>query len=334
MKRIDEILPHHIEIMDRTRKEWIDRAHSCQCDKKALKSGVKFVYGLCGKPVPKIVFCGSPMSARLTIHILRTMKFPASVGASVRDSVGASVGASVRASVWDSVGASVRASVWASVWDSVGEITPDYYCNFGDFGWTAFYRAFREMGLNIPIGWEKFDLWAAFMAGNPFETYSFEKICFVVLPPTKIVKNEAGLLHNPQGAAIEFADGYQQFYINGRNLPAWIWEQRDAITKDQFLKEKNAEIRGGMYAVLGQKKVFDLIGAGEICRKHANDETYILYRTHEKVGEKYWQWVGVTCPSTQTNYLLGVPETVTCPIEAVASTWGLSSKEYIINQHT
>ncbi|MBU2685649.1 MAG: hypothetical protein KKF27_20600, partial [Gammaproteobacteria bacterium] len=47
-----------------------------------------------------------------------------SVGASVRDSVGDSVGASVGASVgdsvWDSVGDSVRDGVWTIVWASVG----------------------------------------------------------------------------------------------------------------------------------------------------------------------------------------------------------------------
>ena len=101
-----------------------------------------------------------------------------------------------------------------------------------------------------------------------------------------------------------------------------------------FLTERNAEIRGGMYAVLGQKRVFDLIGAEEIARRHANNETYILFRTKEKIGDKHWQWVGVTCPTTATDYLLGVPDTVTDPIEAVAGTWGLSATEYIIDQHT
>jgi hypothetical protein len=117
-------------------------------------------------------------------------------------------------------------------------------------------------------------------------------------------------------------------------MPAWIWEQRDTITRDQFLQERNAEIRGAMYAAMGQKRVFDLIGAEEIARRYANSETYILYRTREKIGEKHWQWVGVRCPSTGTDYLLGVPDTVSDPIEAVAGTWGLTASEYIINQHT
>jgi hypothetical protein len=271
----------------------------------------------------------------------------ASVGDSVRASVGASVGASVRASVGASVRDSVRASVgdsvwdsvWASVWDSVGALkVPSYlpYFDWSDFGWVAFYDYFQEFDTNkfAPGNWDNFGDYAKMCQYAPFISYIVGNYVIAVKPPVSVIKNENGILHNPQGPSVEFSDGYCQYYINGRNLPSWIWEKKDTITKEVFLQEKNAEIRGGMYAVLGQKRVFDLIGASEVGKKFANNETYILYRTTEKIGDKHWQWVGVKCPSTGTDYLLGVPDTVTCPIEAVAGTWGLTASEYIINQHT
>lgn len=208
---------------------------------------------------------------------------------------------------------------------------PSSYVNYSDFGWVAFYDFFQNIGIGIPDSFYKFkDL----MFSNQFEIYPYENICFVVKPPKTIVKNEAGQLHNTEGPSVIFNDGYCQYYVNGRNLPGWIWEEKEKITKNSFLSEKNAEIRGGMYAVLGQKKVFELIGATEVVRKFANNETYILYRTTEKIGEKHWQWIGVKCPSTGTDYLLGVPDSVICPIEGAALTWGLKKDEYIINQHT
>jgi hypothetical protein len=309
---LTELTPQHYQRMEEIRDKWIGIAHSGKYDAEKVEAGMKWVYSMFQQEAPKIVHCDSPLSARMCIHILRS-----------------------NASVWDSVGASVGASVRASVEASVGAINADNYCNYTDFGWTAWIDFFCEENFtkDNPI-WVKFNIWKHFLGAGVFETYSFQNICFVVKSPTKIIKNENGALHNPTGPAIEFPDGYCQYYINGRNLPAWIWEQRDAITKERFLQEKNAEIRGGMYAVLGQKKVFDLIGASEISRKFANNETYVLYRTNEKIGDKYWQWVGVKCPSTATEYLLGVPDTVTCPIEAVAATWGISANEYIINQHT
>lgn len=310
-------------LMPEIRDKWIKLAHSGKYDPLAIEDGITFVYSLFNRQKPRVVHCLSPIGARITIAILKRIER-----------------AGVWAGVWDGVGDGVWAGVWAGVGAGVGagvraelkHFNPDYYCNFGDYHWTAVYEYFQSIG--IDIDWSNFSKWTAFLSGNPFETYSFENMCFVVKPPTTIIKNEAGRLHNPQGPAVVFPDGYSLYFINGRNMPAWIWEQRDKITKDQFLKERNAEIRGAMYAVLGQKRVFDLIGADEVCRRSANNETYILYRTKERIGEKHWQWVGVTCPSTATQYLLGVPDTVTCPIEGVAGTWGLTATEYIINQHT
>ena len=63
---------------------------------------------------------------KVTNKHLSALKKWASVGASVGDSVWASVGASVGASVWDSVWASVGASVWASVGDSVWAYTGSF----------------------------------------------------------------------------------------------------------------------------------------------------------------------------------------------------------------
>jgi hypothetical protein len=296
----------------------------------------------------------------------------AQVGDQVWDQVGDQVGAQVGDQVWAQVGAQVRDQVWAQVWAQVGDqvgdqvwdqvgdqvgdqvwdqvgdqvwaqvgaqvgaTMPASYINYSDFGWISFYDFFRR-NTDLDFGhsiWEKFDELSAGMATGIYEIYPYRGICIVSRPPEKIFRDELGRIHNTEGPAIRFRDGFSVYAIHGRRLPAWIWEQRDTITRDKFLQEKNAEIRGGMYAVLGQKKVFDLIGAKEVCRKQANDETYILYRSKELIGDKYWQWVGVSCPSTGTNYLLGVPESVTCPIEAVAGTWGLSASEYIINQHT
>jgi hypothetical protein len=264
----------------------------------------------------------------------------ANVGDNVGDNVWANVRDNVLDNVWDNVGANVRDNVWANVrdnaWANARAATALDYLDFSDYGFTAWAEFFHQCDFEFTKSeaWIHFEEWRNALEGNIFEVFTYEKVAFIVMPPSKIIKNEDGRLHNPQGPAVEFPDGYCQYYINGRCLPSWIWGQRETITREMFLQEKNAEIRGGMYAVLGQKRVFDLIGAAEISRKYANDETYILYRTNEKIGEKYWQWVGVKCPSTGTDYLLGVPESVTCPIEAVAGTWGLTASEYIINQHT
>ena len=88
-----------------TRDEWInlffDNVRNKRgIDKPAFEEGIKWLYNdLLKKPTPKIIYCDGWLSCLLTIAILKNKnlikKSWASVGASVKDSVGASV--------WDSV---------------------------------------------------------------------------------------------------------------------------------------------------------------------------------------------------------------------------------------
>jgi cobyric acid synthase len=108
------------------------------------------------------------------------------------------------------------------------------------------------------------------------------------------------------------------------------------ITRERFMSEKNSEVRGGMYAILGQKGVMDLLGAEVIDVKviaHANGdlETVELLKTKEKFPEienQPFAWVKMVCPSTGTNYLQGVEPHHTNALEAIASLSMFSPKDY------
>ncbi len=137
MARIGRLRPEQEARLAEFRDKWTAIGLSTEpADRPEAERGIVRAYAIAGKPAPRTVWCGSPMSQALTraivLDLLNDPKVRASVrasfGASIRDSVWDSVGASVRASVWDSVRASVRASVGASVrdlvhasvWDPVG----------------------------------------------------------------------------------------------------------------------------------------------------------------------------------------------------------------------
>jgi hypothetical protein len=224
--------------------------------------------------------------------------------------------------------------VGASVWDSVGASFSEYssYIGFSNYGWVSFYDFFTRIGV---LSHEKFDKYKTFTESGVFECYEYKNIVFAICPPKTIIKNESGRLHNVSGPAVEFLDGLCYYFINGRSVPAWIFEQKDTITKDKFLKEENSDVRGAIYEVLGQEKMFEMLEAYEVTRREANNETYILYQTKEADSDLgFLKWVGVQCPSTNTKYLLGVPPETTCPLEGVAGTFGFSSSEYILTQNT
>src|SRR5690606_2643909 len=116
-KRIEKLTPEQEVRLPEFVEKWTKIGLSCEpLDLEAAKDAVCRAYAVAKLPPPKLfVVCDGPVSGAITASLLKDASVRDSVWASVRDSVGASVGASVRDSVWDSV----RDSVGASVWDSV-----------------------------------------------------------------------------------------------------------------------------------------------------------------------------------------------------------------------
>ena len=269
-----------------------------------------------------------------------------SVGASVRDSVWDSVGASVRDSVWDSVRDSVRASVRASVrdsvrdsvWDSVLNIfnSCSSYIDLSNYGWVSFYDFFEKINIVDDFNFKQYK---KILKSGVFNAYEFENFVFAIQPPIYVERNLQGRLHSTSTAAVKFRDGSSYYFINGRPIPEWVVEKKDAITKEQFLQEKNSDIKGAIYEVLGSEGIINLLGAEITDTKtihHANGEveTVELLKTKDTFSEldnDPLAWVKMTCPSTGTNYLIGVEPQYNDAIEAIASLSPFTKEEYSFN---
>ena len=265
-----------------------------------------------------------------------------SVWASVRDSVWASVGDSVRdsvrASVWDSVGDSVWASVGASVWDSVGDSVNEYssYIDLSNYGWASFYDFFEKINLLDNFNFKQYK---KLIRSNVFNAYEYENYVFAIQPPVYIETNLAGRLHSTTQAAVQFRDGSEYYFINGRSIPAWIVNDKSSITKEQFMKETDADIKGAIYESIGQQGMLDLLGAKVVDRReivHANGDREVieLLKTDDlfkEVDNQPFAWVSMCCPSTGTHYLQGVEPHHTNAIEAIASLSPFNAKDYSFN---
>ena len=172
-----------------------------------------------------------------------------------------------------------------------------------------------------------------------FNAYEFENYVFAIQPPIYVERNSQGRLHSTSTAAVKFRDGSSYYFINGRQIPEWVVEKKDAITKDQFLQAKNLDIKGAIYEVLGSEGIINLLGAEITDTKtihHANGdvETVELLKTKDTFPEldnKPMAWVKMTCPSTGTNYLVGVEPKYNDAIEAIASLSPFTKEEYSFN---
>ena len=351
-----------------TRDEWInlffDNVRNKRgIDKPAFEEGIKWLYNdLLKKPTPKIIYCDGWLSCLLTIAILKNKNLikkswasvMASVMDSVMDSVRASVWDSVRGSVgasaWDSVGDSVRASVWdsvrASVWDSVGDSVRasvwasvnEYssYIDLSNYGWVSFYDFFEKINLLDNFNFKQYK---KLIRSNVFNAYEYENYVFAIQPPVYIETNLAGRLHSTTQAAVQFRDGSEYYFINGRSIPAWIVNDKSSITKERFMKETDADIKGAIYESIGQQGMLDLLGAKVVDRReivHANGDREVveLLKTDDlfkEIDNQPFAWVSMCCPSTGTHYLQGVEPHHTNAIEAIASLSPFNAKDYSFN---
>ena len=371
--KLESLSQEQLLKMDEVKQYWLNYIFSCtnSVDREKATKGIQWLYKLSGAKDPIVIFVDSPMGCQLAVAYLKewVRQFPslfaraqvraqvgdqvwAQVWAQVRDQVWAQVGDQVWAQVWaqvrdqvgDQVWAQVRDQVWAQVRDQVGDevwaqkLEYQYTAQYGsitDYGWVSFYDFFTQIGI---INHEGFNHFKDLIGSGIYDMIQLNGFCIVSDLPRKIVRNNSGRLHNPTGPAIEFADGYKQYYINGRALPSWIWEKAAAglITKELFIKEPNSEIKGGIYEVMGQKRMMDLLGAKEVDTRqiiHTNGdiETVTLLKTKERFQEidnQPFAWVKMVCPSTGSQYLQGVEPHHKNALEAIASLSPFSPEEY------
>ena len=307
-----------------TRDEWInlffDNVRNKRgIDKPAFEEGIKWLYNdLLKKPTPKIIYCDGWLSCLLTIAILKNKNLIKKSWASVKDSV--------KDSVMD--------SVWDSVRDSVNEYSS--YIDLSNYGWVSFYDFFEKINLLDNFNFKQYK---KLIRSNVFNAYEYENYVFAIQPPVYIETNLAGRLHSTTQAAVQFRDGSEYYFINGRSIPAWIVNDKSSITKKRFMKETDADIKGSIYESIGQQGMLDLLGAKVVDRReivHANGDREVveLLKTDDlfkEIDNQPFAWVSMCCPSTGTHYLQGVEPHHTNAIEAIASLSPFNAKDYSFN---
>ena len=268
----------------------------------------------------------------------------------IRDNIGANIRANIRANIWDNIraniGDNIRDNIWANIRANIGDNKLEYepfsgYGNYSDYGWVAFYDYFRRLDY-FKFDWTDFVEFEKFLQSGVYDFVAFENIVFISSCPIEIHQDTNNRLHNTNGASVVFKDGYEVYAIHGRILPSWIWEQKDTITKDKFIKEHNAEIRGAIYSVLGDKKMMELLDCVEVdkkCIEHANGDLEIvkLYKTTEsfpEIDNKPFAWVKFICPSTGSDYLIPCEPYHTDAKKAAVSLSIFNDREYSFDYRT
>jgi hypothetical protein len=341
---LTKLTPQQEEKMREVKQYWLDYIFSCKnsIDREAAKIKIEWIYKFCKLSKPVIIYLDSPLACQYGAHLIKQLfknapaQVRAQVGTQVRDQVGAQVGtqvwAQVRAQVGTQVWAQVRAQVRAQVGAQVGtqvrdqKIQFEYFCDYGsirDFGWVSFFDFFTQIGV---INHEGFNEFKSLLQCGIYDTIQLQGFCIVSDLPKKISRNNRNRLHCEDGPAIQFKDGYSQYYWNGVSVPeSWI-THNDLINKETILAEGNAERRRCLREIVGASRYFELLGGVDLIDEDVDGQgnpmkLYQTKKVDDVIGKKV-QFLEVICPSTQRMYNLYPPNQQSKNVwEAKASTF-------------
>jgi len=137
----------------------------------------------------------------------------------IRDHIGSKSRNSVPGNVWGTAWTMVMSNVESGVNDALG-IWENVKCmgeaNIGlgvNSGWLAFYDFFQEIGVEVNPEFSKYN--KLLKKSRIWDAICLKGFCIVSPPPGPVKRDQENQLHSEEGPAVEWLDGYCQYYLKG-----------------------------------------------------------------------------------------------------------------------
>jgi hypothetical protein len=141
----------------------------------------------------------------------------------------------------------------------------------------------------------------------------------------KVKQDDQNRLHCTDGPAAVWPDGFSMWYYHGMPVPAHWVEKPDTITKEEVIKESNAEERRALRDLMGIDRYYDVLGGVNELDRDTDDQGHemVLFESKEidSVVNAKIQFLEVICPSTMRKYVLYPTKPCKNVWEAKASTF-------------
>ena len=260
------------------------------------------------------------------------------VEAQVRDQVCTQVWDQVDDQVWAQVWDQVDDQVWAQVRDQVctqvrrlDYYTPSWAHTLGDAGFGAWADYWSRIGI---VRSETLTRYLTYLRRGVWYALFFRDVAIVCGPPVEVHRDAQYRLHREDGPAILWRDGYAQYMWHGVRVPQALIEKPDEITREDLIREQNAEVRRAYRERLGNERFAAMLDLEAVDRDAIGapgyEQEYILWRTREldPVAGEHIQFVQVRCHSTGREYMLCVPPDIRDVYRALAWTFGKAPHQY------
>lgn len=151
----------------------------------------------------------------------------------------------------------------------------------------------------------------------------FENICLVTEPHSEIYLDNHHFLHNEQGPAVTYPDGYEVYIWRGRDIPKdWIINRP---TVQDALTWRDTEQRRIAIEILGWDNILNELDARTIDKDEDPQIGELLSVNLPDIGRE--KFLRVTC-GTGRKFALPVPPEMKTALEANAWTWRLEPDQY------
>ncbi|MFI1382529.1 DUF6745 domain-containing protein [Embleya sp. NPDC020886] len=241
----------------------------------------------------------------------------------IREAVHSGVGA------WDP---SVRTPASRGRWDIADKVRATTHSALGgqhDAAWLAVFDGLKERfpEFDFPVLAE-----LAEVARHVGWWWPYERVVLVSERPTTMHRDDQSRLHNGDGPALTYADGFALHAWRGMPVPAdfvgGLGPGGSRLTVRAIHNEDNAELRRVMLEIYGYDRYLREVGAQPLDR----DETGVLWEIELDDDEPIMMVEVLNSTpepdgSTRTYWLRVPPDTETAR-EGVAWTFGLSPEEY------
>lgn len=194
-----------------------------------------------------------------------------------------------------------------------------------DANWLAFYDYFGRV-----VGIKEIQKLQGLMdlAEQCGWCWVFDNAAVLTERPTGLSRDERGRLHNPNGPAVAYSDGYGIWAIHGVRVPKDIIENPASLTATRIDAEQNAEVRRVMLERFGLAKYLQETNTKEVQK----DRFGKLYRRAQS-GDEDLVAVGVVNSTPEPDgtfkeYFLRVPPTTKTAHEAVAFSFRCIPEDY------
>lgn len=212
-------------------------------------------------------------------------------------------------------------------------------------------NGYRKYGINSITEWSKiaymdfhlqlgyfslpdFSYLKSLYCSGAYHIFLWEDFVMALAPPI-IRENEQGLLHSVLHPAVEWYGGPKVYYLNGREMPEWIYTVYGTEAYyDLFIRQKDEDIKAGVVTkvkamegntglmkflkaeLIDEKEIQHFSGYREILRLYKTKETFqFLQDRYGKFGQPYC-WSEFVCPSTGSTYLIDNSADFTDAVEA------------------